>query len=392
MSTLPFIATCSRGLESVLAAELKELGMRTVEELRGAVAFGGDSNAGYRAVLWSRCASRVHQVLARFPAPDRDALYDGVVQLPWPDLARPDGTLAVDVVGVNPNLNNSQFTARTIKDAVVDRIRGRFGRRPEVDLDRPDLRLHFHLDGDQGTLSIDLAGDPLHLRGLDRAAGEAPIKETLAAAILRLSGFRADDERNLLDPMCGSGTFLVEAGMVRRDIAPGLLRRRWGFSGFLGHNQRAWRVLIEEAEARRAEAAGRKLRLIGVDRDPQMVEFARKNADKLGLDLRINRGGMGDARAPRGEPGLMVTNPPYGQRLGDEEEARQTLRELGDLLRHHFLGWTAFVLVGSTSQVGAIGLKPARRIPIKNGPLDARLVELRIRADAPILDTGPVWR
>ena len=331
-------------------------------------------------------------MLFRSEAADADQLYEGVRAVDWAAHLGPDQSLTVDFVGVNAQLRHSGFAARVVKDAVCDAIRDRTGRRPTVDTERPDLRLHVHLNGAEAVLSVDLAGEPLHFRGLDRQAGEAPLKETLAAAILQLAGWTAGDERNLLDPMCGSGTLLIEAGMIRRDHAPGLLRRRWGFDRWRGHQRSRWEAVLREARERKAAAAHTKLRLIGVERDPDVLALTRRNADAAGLDLRLTRGGMEEARPPRGEPGLVVTNPPYGLRLGDEDEARQTLSNLGDVLRQRFLGWTAFVLVGSTTQVGALGLKPTRRIPIKNGPLDARLVELRI-ADTPPVGLGaPGWR
>ncbi|MBL8616019.1 MAG: hypothetical protein JNM72_10460 [Deltaproteobacteria bacterium] len=385
-------ATCSRGIEPLLAQELLELGVPKVEERRGAVLFAGDLRLAYTVALWSRLASRVLLELACFPAADADQLYAGVRGVDWSGQLGPDQSLTVDFVGVNEQLRHSGFSARVVKDAVCDAIRDRTGRRPDVNTERPDLRLHVHLSGAEAALSVDLAGEPLHLRGLDRQAGEAPLKENLAATILRIAGWTGADERTLLDPMCGSGTLLIEAGMVRRDIAPGLLRRRWGFDRWRGHQRALWEMVVREAMERRKAAAERKLRLVGVERDPDVLALTRRNAAAAGLDLRLTRGGMEEARPPRGEPGLVVTNPPYGLRLGDEQEARETLSNLGDVLRQRFLGWTAFVLVGSTQQVGALGLKPSRRIPIKNGPLDARLVELRIAEHAPLGLGAPGWR
>ncbi len=386
------VATCSRGIEPLLAQELLELGVPKVEERRGAVLFEGPLGLAYRALLWSRLASRIHLELAFFACRDADALYDGVRQVDWLLHLGPDQALAVDVVGVNESLRHSGFTARVVKDAVCDAIRDRTGRRPTVDADAPDVRLHLHLDGAEASLCVDLAGDPLHQRGLDRQAGEAPLKESLAAACLRIAGWSANDERPLLDPMCGSGTFLIEAGMVVRDIAPGLFRRRWGFSRWRGHDRREWDGLISEAHQRKKAASTRHLRLAGIERDPTVLALTKRNAEAAGLDLRLTRGGMEDARPSRGAHGLVITNPPYGLRLGDEDEARQTLSNLGDVLRQRFMGWTAWILVGSTKQTGAIGLKPSRRIPIKNGPLDARFVEIKINETAPLSDGAPGWR
>jgi 23S rRNA G2445 N2-methylase RlmL len=388
-ATHALVATCSRGLEPVLAAELAELGLPPAAELRGAVGFRADLAGAYRACLWSRTASRVLLRLARFPAPSADALYEGVRAVPWREHLDPEGSLAVDVVGVNAALRHSGFTARVVKDAVVDALRDRAGRRPSVDPENPDLGLHLHVDREWATLSIDLAGEPLHRRGADRAQGEAPLKETLAAALLRIAGYRGDAP--LIDLFCGSGTLLVEAGMAARDIAPGLLRRRWGFHGWRGHQAAAWARVRQEAEARRAAAAARPVTLIGHDTDPDALSRARANARAFGLDLRLHRGSMQEARPPRGEPGLIVTNPPYGERLGDPEQALRLMGELGDALRQRFLGWTAWVLCGSTAQARALGLRPSRRVPVWNGPLDARFIELPI-SSLPPDRLGPGWR
>jgi len=383
-----FIATCAQGLEPVLEDELRALGMPRVRRLRGAVLFGHTLNHGYRALLWSRIASRVLLELARFPCPDGDALYAGVRDIDWSAHLRPRGSLSIDFVGVSRELRHSGYSARLTKDAIVDQFRDRTGGRPDVDRHDPDLRIHVHLAAGSATVSIDLAGPPLHLRGLDRESGDAPLKETLAAAILRMAGWpaAAKEGRPLCDPMCGSGTFLLEAAMLARDVAPGLARRRWGHDHWLGHDSAVWGSLIDEAQQRRQAGRSEDIGVYGGDVDPDVLPLAVRNLARAGFsDLAGNLvcRGVRDSQPPEPIPGLVVTNPPYGTRLADEARADEVTRALGDVLRHRFLGWTAWVLVGRPRQARALGLKPAARHPIWNGRLDARLLEV------PIANTPP---
>ena len=389
------IATCSRGLEPLLEAELRALGMPRVRPLRGAVLFGAGLADGYRALLWSRIASRILLELDRFPCPHADALYDGVQGIDWTDHLAPTGALAVDFVGGSANLRHNQFGARRVKDAIVDQIRDRHGVRPDVDLERPDLRINVHLDGRNATLSVDLAGRPLHERGFQRRALAAPLKENLAAALLAIAGWTPEVAAStpLVDPMCGSGTFLIEAAMIGADMAPGLARSRWGFSYWRGHDRGLWGGLIDEARERAEAGLARPLAIYGSDVDAEAVATARRNVQEAGFGGLIKLAGRAVARVapPPGPTGVLITNPPYGERLDDEAGADAVVRALGDALRRRFLGWRAFVLVGSTRQAKALGLRPARRHEVRNGPLDARLLEVPIADKAPDR-AGPGWR
>ncbi len=391
-----FIAPTSRGTEGVLAAELRALGAAGVEEVRGAVRFEGPLSTAYRALLWSRVASRVLLVLRRFPAPDERALYDAVRAIRWSEHLGPDLTLAVDCVGQAPWLSNSHFAELRVKDAVVDRVRAETGIRPGVDLRAPDIRLHLHLSEGVGTLSLDLAGEALHRRSISRVTGDAPLKENLAAAILLLAGWpeAASAGAPLLDPMCGAGTLLIEAGWMARDVAPGLGRVRWGFQRWRGHEPARWKVLLAEAEQRRREGAGRPLQLWGYDTANPTIHAATENLAKAGLSsaLHLERRPLGEARPPEGPPGVLVTNPPYGHRLGEEGELGPLYTELGDLLRRHFLGWNAWIFTGSRALAGKIGLRPSRRVPLWNGPLECRLLSFPISAEAPRSGGRPSWR
>lgn len=393
---LEFIAPTSKGTEPVLAEELRALGAARVEEARGAVRFAGELGLGYRAALWSRVASRVLLVLRRFRCEDERALYEAVRAIPWTDHLGPEQTLAVDCVGQAPWLANSHFAELRVKDAVVDRVRAETGRRPGVDVRSPDIGLHLHLAEDRATLSLDLAGEALHRRNISRATGDAPLKENLAAAILLLAGWpeAAREGLPLLDPMCGAGTLLLEAGWMARDVAPGLARTRWGFQAWRGHEPARWRKIVAEAEERRRAGAARPLRLIGFDTANPTLVVAADNAARAGLRdaLTLERRPLGEAAPPEGPAGLLVTNPPYGHRLGEEEELGSLYAELGDVLRRRFLGWRAWVFTGSRTLAGRVGLKAARRIPLWNGPLECRLLFFPISGEAPRERAGPGWR
>ncbi|MEC7949155.1 MAG: THUMP domain-containing protein [Myxococcota bacterium] len=389
------IATCSRGLEPLLEAELRLLGMPRVRPLRGAVLFGATLEDGYRALLWSRLASRILLELDRFRCPDADRLYEGIRGIPWTDHLAPSGALAVDFVGGSHSIRHNQFGARRVKDAIVDQIRDRHGVRPDVDLERPDVRINVHLDGRHATVCIDLAGRPLHERGFRRHALVAPLKENLAAALLAIAGWtgKVAASTALVDPMCGSGTFLVEAAMIGADMAPGLARGRWGFSHWRGHHRELWADLVDDARARAHAGLARPLAIYGADVDGEAVATARRNVQEAGLadHIRLARRPVARAVPPPGDAGILITNPPYGERLDDTAGADAVVRALGDALRRRFLGWKAFVLVGSTRQAKALGLRPSRRHEVRNGPLDARLLEVPI-AERPPDGDGPAWR
>lgn len=359
---------------------------------RGAVKFEGNLEAAYRACLWSRVASRVLLVIRQFPCRHAEALYEGIADIDWLVHLEPDSTLSVEFVGVSPGIRNSHFGALKVKDAIVDQMRQRTGRRPTVDLDRPDIRVHVHLRNEQASVSIDLSGAPLHRRGHGREGGVAPLKENLAAAILLLSGWRelAAAGAPLVDPMCGSGTFLLEAGGIALDRAPGLQRKTWGFTWWPPHDATLWRVLQAEAQDR-AEECTAEVTLIGSDSDPRMVTLTRQNAKRAGLDLRVRRQDLSDSWPPAEQledppRGLFVTNPPYGERLEDEEGALRIGKMLGQVLRHRYLGWFAVVLAGSRPLANGIGLK-ARKHPLWNGPIECRLLGIDI-SDRPVLGEG----
>jgi 23S rRNA (guanine2445-N2)-methyltransferase / 23S rRNA (guanine2069-N7)-methyltransferase len=371
-----FFATAPRGVEPLLVQELSAIGVTEARPGTGGVAFRGALEAAYRACLWSRLANRVLLTLVRFPAPTPQALYDGVRGVDWGEHLGPDGTLAVDCFVRSSCITHSHYAALKAKDAVVDQFRERCGVRPSVDLERPDLRLNLHVFKDQARLALDLSGDSLHRRGYREAGGAAPLKENLAAAILVRAGWPAlaRDGAALLDPMCGSGTLPIEAALLAGDVAPGLLRHRFGFEGWLGHVPALWRRLLGEAEARRQAGLDRLPPIAGSDRDPRAIRLARQNLQRAGLAGRVGLQvlDLSQVTAPA-DTGLLVVNPPYGERLGDVEALGTLYRNLGERLRRSFVGWRAAVFTGNAPLVKTLGLRSEASYPLYNGALKCRL-------------------
>ncbi|GAB4281156.1 MAG: bifunctional 23S rRNA (guanine(2069)-N(7))-methyltransferase RlmK/23S rRNA (guanine(2445)-N(2))-methyltransferase RlmL [Coriobacteriia bacterium] len=388
MGELRLAAPCASGLEALLAEEIAALGAEDVRETRSAVTFSAELPTAYRICLWSRTASRVLLELAEFACTDADELYAGVAAVPWEEHVDPDGTIAVNAVGTTERLANTQFIARRVKDAVVDRLRERTGRRPSVDLDRPDVRLNLRLRRGRATLALDLAGEPLHRRGY-RAAGEqgaAPLKETLAAALLLRAGWPDVAARGgaLLDPFCGSGTLLIEAALMASDRAPGLLRDHWGFTGWLGHDAAAWESLLAEADDR-AETGGAALPVIaGSDHDPAAVELALACVKRAGLGgvVEVSVRAIEEFGPPAGaDPGLIVTNPPHGVRLGEASRLEALYGMLGERLATQFDGWEAAVFVTEARLARAVGLRSHKRYALASGALKAYLYLFRLDSE-----------
>ena len=356
-------------------------------------AFTGLGSA-YRACLWSRAGIRVLLPLTSFPAETRDQVYQGVRHVDWDDHLSPDATLACDVTGTSPAIVDTHFGAQLVKDAVVDQIRERHDRRPSVELHRPDVRLNLHLSRGRGTLSVDLAGESLHRRGY-REPGqqvEAPLKETLAAAILLAAGWPrlAIEGGSLTDPLCGSGTFLLEGALMAADAAPGLLRDYWGFTGWRGYDAVEWDGLLTEARERRTAGLARlrerqrsgAVLITGADRDARALRLAQAALERAGLRdvVSIRRADLPAAARPqapgsRGQavPGLVVANPPYGERLRDPNLAG-LYRALAQTLAGGYEGWRAAVLVADRGLGDLLPLTQRHDRPLFNGPLPCTLL------------------
>ena len=372
-------------MAQLLANELQTLGAEEVHQVQAGVAFTGPFELGYRTCLWSRLASRVLLPLTRFEAPTPEALYEGVQTVRWEEHLERQGTLAVNFNSTRSAITHTHYGALKVKDAIVDQFRQAHGVRPSVDLERPDLRINAHLHRDQATLSLDLAGASLHRRGYRGDGMEAPLKENLAAAILLRAGWPAVAAQNgmLLDLMCGSGTLPIEGALIAADCAPGLGRDYFGFCGWKGHQAKLWKELLEEAQQRRAEGMERLPQITGYDAEPRAVQAALANVARAGLSgkVQIERQALSRCRPLSGEHqpvGLVVVNPPYGERLGEVEELRDLYAELGKQLKQHFAGWKAVVFTANPELGRQIGLRAVLTNKMYNGPLECRLLRFEI--------------
>ena len=401
-----FFARCASGFESVLAQELRALGAERVRPLKGGVAFFGGLEQGYQACLWCRCATRIQLVLARVPAATADVLYQGVYELPWERHLKPRATIAVDAHGLNAQLRNTKFTALKVKDALCDRLRDVTGERPNVDAHNPDFSLNVALHEQKATLYLNLSGNSLHRRGYrqEGVQTEAPLKETLAAGILLMAGWPelALQGGVLVDPMCGSGTFAIEAAWMASNVAPGLLRQRWGFDGWQGHDAALWERVRSEAQqaVRSSEAC-----ILAGDLNEQALAIAGANARRAGVEEQISFAVADAARLGErlehrgdltGQPGLMVANPPYGQRLLSADDLPQVRRALAQAVEALPSGWRVALVTPDTGADTALGRLPYQTVACYNGPLKAwiRLYEAagESRQTTQVVSLGGVTR
>lgn len=366
---LDYFAPCQRGLEAALAAELQRLGAADATAAPGGVAFRGPRGFDYRVNLHSRIASRVLRRVGAFPYASEDELYAAARGVEWPTLFEAERTIRVNVAAIASPLRSLEFATLRIKDAVCDAFRARHGRRPSVDTARPDVRIHAFLEASRFQLYLDTSGEPLFKRGLGREAGEAPLKENLAAGLLELSGWVPGEP--LFDPMCGGGTLLMEAAQRVLHVAPGL-RRSFGFEQLADFDAALWAQLREEALAACREP-GPPL-IFGSDILGAQVEAARRNLREAGLDgaVSLKQGNVLELTPPL-PGGTVITNPPYGVRLSEQEELAAFYPRLGDALKARYAGWTAWIFTADLRLPKLIGLRPARRIALFNGPLECRL-------------------
>lgn len=380
--------TCPKGLEGLLAEEATALGLEETREHTSAIRGTADMETAYRLCLWSRLANRVLLVLKRFPMKDAEDLYHGVHDIEWADHLEAEGTLAVEFSGHGSGIDNTHFGALKVKDGIVDRLRTADGVRPSVDKLNPDLRVHLRLDRGEAILSLDLSGHSLHQRGYRLQQGAAPLKENLAAAILIRSGWPriAAEGGALADPMCGVGTFLVEAAMIAADIAPNLKRERWGFSAWLGHVPAIWRKLHDEAlERAQAGLAKPPLWIRGYEADPRLIQPGRNNVERAGLSewIKIYQGEVAtfEPRPDQNQTGLVICNPPYGERLGDEASLLYLYQNLGERLRQACLNWEAAVFTGAPDLGKRMGIRSHKQYAFWNGALPCKLLLIKVLPD-----------
>jgi putative N6-adenine-specific DNA methylase len=369
-----FFATCPRGLEQLLAEELQQLKAENTHAVGGGVEFSGDFPLCYRANLESRIASRILWQVAKDRYRSEDDIYGVVYDLPWNNWFGPEHTIRVDVSAIKSPLTSLNFATLKIKDAVCDKFRRLSGRRPSVDTRQPDVPIQGHLTDRDFTLYLDTTGDPLFKRGRRIAQGEAPLRENLAAGILRLAGWLPGVP--LLDPMCGSGTFLLEAAQMALDIAPGS-GRRFAFEKLKNFDKRCWQGLLQQSAARQKPRV--PLPIYGSDLSGAALTSARTNLAAAGLEraVSLTQANVLEISAPAKE-GIIVTNPPYGVRLGEQQELAEFYPKLGDALKKNFSGWRACILSADMRLPKLIRLAASKRTPLFNGALECRLFEYKM--------------
>lgn len=360
---LEFFAGCIPGTESVLCEELRELGFSSVRLNRGGIPFRGEWKDGWRACLESRIAQRIQFVLVRFPCQSQEALYRGVQSIDWLPYITHRQTLSVSAFCTSSALRHSGFVALKTKDAIVDQLRAKEGKRPSVDRDDPDVRVFVYLANDKASVYLDLSGDALHRRGYRKRAGEAPLRETLAAAIVRMSGW--DRRTPFMDPMCGSGTIAIEAALWATRKAPGLARERFGFERWANFSSDNAADMRELRGSLRRAASGQAPRIQAGDKDPEALEAAKVNARAAGVRLAFRDRSLFDLQAGEGST-TAVTNPPYGMRL--EKEADFCRKVASAITRLH--GWRFCLLAGSKDYEREIPATPKESIPLVNGDID----------------------
>lgn len=372
-----YFVTCASGLEPILADELRALRCRSVRPQGRGVQFKGTVKDGYRVCLWSRFGSRVLLELAIVDARNTDYFYRDVHAIPWEEHIHPTGTLAIDSVGENEEFRNNQFVNVRTKDAIVDRLRRLTGTRPNVDTESPDVRINVAIHDQVAKISLDLSGQPLHRRYY-RSEGvqvAAPLKETLAAALLHWGGWpaAAAEGRPLVDFMCGSGTIPIEAAMMAGDIAPGIFRKRWGFTYWLGHDETAWYNLFDEVKRRRAKGADKIPPIMAGDSDSRSVDVARQAIRRAQLDdvITLKTTDLANVRpAAAWQEGLIAFNPPYGKRLMEEETLSPLYEKMSSALAENWQGYKIVTISSNEEIAHELGVRQYASHATRNGAID----------------------
>lgn len=369
------IATTLSGLEEVLAEELRALDMEYVKVGNRAVTCSGNLRQLYEANLWCRTAIRILKPIRQFKARDERNLYEQVQKTDWAEVMDLNMTFAIDAVVSHSTFEHSLYVAQLTKDAIVDQFRKKTGERPSVDRIRPDVRINLHMHENQVTISLDSSGDSLHRRGYRLQTNVAPLNEVLAAGIIALSGW--DKKSTFIDPMCGSGTFLIEAALMAQNIAPGLFRRDpYGFEKWKDYNEALFEMVWNTAEAK--EKRTPQAQIIGYDLDADYIEAAHGNIDNAGLQefIKLEQANFFDTQAPAAS-GVVVMNPPYNERI-QSDDINELYKKIGDTLKNSYQGFDAFVFTGNLEAAKSIGLRTSRRVPLYNGALECRLLKYEL--------------
>ena len=381
-----FFATCPKGIDEVLYHEILSMGISHVKQTRSGVYFKGDLQAAYKVCLWSRLANRVFLPLARFEAKTPDELYMQVYEsVQWHDHLKVNNTIAVDFTANHANAFHSHYAALRVKDAVADQFRDKYGSRPSVDKENPDVRINVFMKGDLTQVSLDLSGDSLHKRGYRLEGGKAPLKENLAAAILVRANWPelARTGAPLVDPLCGSGTLLIEGALMAMDRAPGLSRSAFGFTKWKQHDPAAWHALLAEAKAR----AEKGIQIItgnffGFDADREIIAQAKANAIRAGVEkvISFQVQELQNLKAPETKiSGLLIANPPYGERMGRTTNLENLYKTLGNQLKQHYKGWSATVFTAYPDLAKKMGIRSNKQYHLFNGPIPCKLLNFDIQ-------------
>ncbi len=367
-----FFASTARGLVDPMEIELKEMGLKVLEKTAGGVYFESNWEGCYLANLQSRLASRILKPILDFTAYQPEELYGQIRKHDYTKYIKPNQTISIDVTVRDGMMNDKRYVAMKIKDAVVDQFREKFGVRPDVDNVNPSLRLIVRGVRNQFNIALDTSGDSLFMRGYRKEVGEAPLKENLAAGLIKLSEW--DGQSSIVDMMCGSGTFLIEAAMMAKNIAPGINRKRFGFQNWLNYDEEAWDRIIDEAV--NAEVEELPFKFYGYDIDSKVIRSAKENARAAGVDdaIEFRKESVATVTPPT-DKGLIIVNPPYGARIGDEDNLRDVYRDLSFTLKHRFKGWDAWVLSGNKELIGDLKLKSTRKHFVFNGNIECRFLK-----------------
>ena len=363
------------GLEEVLAKELHEIGAEDITVLKRAVSFTGNKKLLYRANLELRTAIRILVPFKTFRVRDETELYNKIRTIDWSEFMGVDDTLAIDGVTNSQYFNHSKYIALKTKDAIVDQFRDKYGKRPNVNTYNPTLRVNVHINEDQCTISLDSSGESLHKRGYRKETLEAPINEVLAAGMIQLSGWKKDC--NFIDAMCGSGTILFEALLYARNIPPQYRRDYFCFKMWKDFDEKLWEEVVKEAKEKECEF---KHKIMGFDKDFQAIRIAERNMEEANLvgQIELKRKKF-ESLQPPPEKGILIINPPYGERL-EEKEINQFYEMIGERLKHHFMGYEAWIISSNYEALKHIGLRPSRRISLYNGALDCKFLKFELYA------------
>lgn len=364
------IAKTSFGLEDVLIDELKELGITEFEKANRAVTFYANKEELYKANIWLRTANRLIMPIYTFKISSVDDLYSRTKKIAWEDIFDVNQTFAIDSTVFSKLFNHTKFAAFKAKDAIADRFRERFNKRPDIDKDNPDIRINLHIDAlNNITISLDSSGDPLFKRGYRDSRSIAPIKEDLAAGLILLSGW--DRQSNFIDLFCGSGTLLIEASMIACNIAPNINRAVFGFMNWKNYNESLFEQVVEDALD---EEIDFKHKIIGIDNDGRVMGMSRANIQAAGLTdkIELHKKDFNAFKAPQ-QKGIIVSNPPYGERIGEKVDDLYTA--FGDNLKEQYDGWNAWIISSNMDALKKVGLRPSRKIKLFNGSLECRFMK-----------------